>query len=343
MIWDKVNKQKSYIVSLNALEGNQFGKKIYSSQTDVQTILKFFEIDQEVQRDLNPERLGGIVNYIMHNLSDSEGIIYFPPFILSARKQGKYFKEDDAYKLTSDDKLYVLDGQHRLRALEEAMKIIENQEVLERLKSFPITLQIYYDLSIEQEKQLFSDVNSKARRIGANLLKVYAQDDPTADIMRSIVYNHPRISEKEFEMRKNLTRKKLMTGLNLYKIIAMLDSGVHIPNDRIHKPKNPDIEKQTIYFLDLLKKYAPDNAYNRNESIYLNQGILLGIAKVAFELKPEEWEDQLFSLISKYDWSQKNRELESYQVPYTIEKMRYRLNPPEKVTNAMYTILKNLL
>lgn len=344
-IWSSTGAftREDYVISLKAIKGNQFKKVVYAAQTDVQTLLKFFEIDPDVQRDLNHERIGGIVRYIHNSLRSEDQNLYFPPFILSARKKGKFIENESLFKLKTNDKLYVLDGQHRLKALQEANSLIEDPTITQKLREFPVTLQIYADLTQEQEQQLFSDVNSKATRVGANLIKVYSQNDPTAGVMREIVYGHPTISSREFEMRRNQTRTKLMTGLNVYKIIAMLDSGREIPNNENYKIKGERIKQTTMYFLECLMNSAPINAYDRKSSIYLNQGVLLGIAKVAHETPIEEWKTKLFKVVKDYDWTQTNRELESYGVPYTIEKSKYRLNPPSKVRSAVYEIIKNKL
>lgn len=338
-------QRDEYLTSLNAIKGNQFGKIVYSAQASVQAVLKLFEIDENVQRELNSERVGRIVTYIIEGLKNPERSFYFPPLIFSARQNGKYDKKELKYKLKSDHRMIVLDGQHRLRALERAIKYLKmNDDILyKELIDYPLSLQIYSKLTIEQEQQLFSDINSKATRVSANLIKMYSKHDETSQLMREIIYNHPSIKSTEFETRKNQTRTKLMIALTLYKIIAMLDSGKYISNQQQYSFQDSNKERlrrQTINFLEYIIKYAPYNAKDRANSIYLNQSVLLGIANVAFELPEEEWENCLFkNIIHSYDWSQNNRELEKYGVPYNEEKRRYRLTPPSRVYKSVYQII----
>lgn len=52
-------------------------------------------------------------------------MIFFPPFIFSSRGQGRFDKEAREYKLSTEDKLVILDGQHRIRAFENIIKMLE--------------------------------------------------------------------------------------------------------------------------------------------------------------------------------------------------------------------------
>lgn len=343
----KVTQREEYLTSLNAISGNQFGQLVYSAQADVQSVLKLFEIDEEIQRELDSERVGSIVNYIIEGIKNRESSFYFPPFIFSARGNGKFDKKEMKYKLKSNHKIVVLDGQHRLRALERAVKYLQfNDKILfDELICYPLSLQIYANLTIKQEQQLFSDINSKATKVGANLIKMYSIEDEITLLMHDVMYNHPIIQVTEFEMRKNQTRTKFMLALTLYKIIAMLDSGRYISNNDVYDIKNKNVnllKSKTEKFLTYIYEYAPYNARNRSNSIYLNQSILLGIAKVAFEMSEEDWKEELFEkIIKKYDWSQYNKELESFGIPYNYSNNSYRLTPPTRVYKSIYTILKN--
>lgn len=338
----KVSTREDYSISINALKGNQFGKTVYSAQTDVQTALTIFEIDSDVQRDLNSERVSGIAKYIINRISDVSDTIYFPPFIFSARGHGKYVAEEMKFKLKINNKMIVLDGQHRLRALERAANYLNQYDktLYNKLLDVPLSLQIYKDLTIKQERQLFSDINSKAVKVSANLIKYYSDDDPTAKMMRDIINNHPSIASSQFETRKNQTRKKLMTALVVYKIIAVLDSGRFIENDHIYiveRKKYNSLKSKTIKFLDLLVKYMPKDGYKRDKSIYLNQSVILGLAKVCSALSIDQWEDFFIKYVLQYDWSQSNTYLEKkFGIPYNRDRGVYRLTPPSKVYKSVY-------
>ena len=342
-----ISKSPAATIDLPALKGEQFGKTVFSIQTDVTTVLKIFEIDSRVQREINSSRIGSLVNYIFSSLET--GSMYFPPFILSARKHGKFVSEESLYKIDLGNKIIVLDGQHRIQALKEAIKRLEALEspLLPFLESYPLSIQVYYDLSLEQEQQLFSDINSKSTRVGANLIKMYTHDDPAVQLMKKVIHGHPSISPEAFETRKDLTRSKLMTALNVYKIIAALDGGRIIDNATRYEydlQRENEILDQTNYFLSLLIDFAPEHYLNRSKSIYLNQGVLIGMALTAHDVPQEQWKSSLFSYyFGVYDWSQTNDELAKKGLPYDRNKQKYRLTPPEKVSRIVYETFKQKL
>src|SRR5699024_8071711 len=189
-----------------------------------------------VQRELDPSQVASISRYILDKLKIGNSPIFFPPFVFSSRGHGEFIPEEYVYKLKLDNRIAVLDGQHRLEAfksLESRLKDSnhpEEQLIYEKLKEIPLTLQIYEGLNIEQEQQLFTDINAKSTRVGANLIKYYDEYNITSRLMRTVVQNHPLIAFEKFEIRQNTTRSKLMTGLIVYKLIAILHSGRIITN-----------------------------------------------------------------------------------------------------------------
>lgn len=345
----KVSRREDFFTNINAIRGVQFGQVVYSAQTNVETALVIFAIDDDVQRELNSDRVSEIAKYIIERLKDSLDTIYFPPFVFSARRHGKYNSKEMKYQLKINNKMIVLDGQHRLRALERAVDYLKqyDQSLYDRLLSIPLSLQIYEDLNLKQERQLFSDINSNAVKVSANLLKYYSDDDLTAQMMREVINKHPIISYKDFEIRKNQTRKKLMTGLVVYKIIAMLDSGRLIANDKTYKMdiKNYKIiKKRTIKFLALLKQYMPKNGYSREDSIYLNQSIILGLAKICYIIPIDKWKMFFAEYVKSFNWNQSNTLLaKNYSLPYNYERKLYRLTPPNKVYQATVNLFKDQL
>src|SRR5699024_10832927 len=220
---------------------------------------------------------------------------FFPPFVFSSRGHGEFDEGNLAYKLKLDNRMAVLDGQHRLEAFKSLEARLKNseyvveQKIYNKLKEIPLTLQIYEGLNIEQEQQLFTDINAMNTRVSANLIKYYHEYNVTSKMMREIVHNHPSIAFEQFEVRKNTTRTKLMTGLIVYKLIAILHGGKIITNQIEYKFPDSDykmLKEKAITFLILLVKYIPSpNVYDRAKSIYLNQSVILAIGKTVYETK----------------------------------------------------------
>lgn len=344
----RASEKEEYSISLRALCGEQFGNNVYSAQAVVADILTVFEVDQSVQRDLSSEQVASISQYIIGKLKENHQVIYFPPFVFSARGHGKYIEEELKYKLKVNNKIAVLDGQHRLRALESVASRLKNstepaeQQLYEKLMNVPLSFQIYESLTIDEEQQLFTDVNAKNARVGANLIKYYDDVNITSKLMREILHHHPKIQPQSFETRKNETRKKLMTGLVVYKIIAALHNGKEISNQvnyNFEEEEYDELLAKTSNFLTLLVQYMPKNAYDRAESIYLNQSVLIGIAQVSRKIKTSNQEKFFKEVIRNYDWSHKNKDLHRMRIPFNRQTNRFRLSPGSRVIKTINRVL----
>lgn len=66
---------------------NQFGKKVLATQLRYATLEAIFEVDEEVQRKLDPKRRVEIREFIIQSLEEGRDI-YFSPFVFSARGRG---------------------------------------------------------------------------------------------------------------------------------------------------------------------------------------------------------------------------------------------------------------
>lgn len=162
-----------------------FGQATLSTTLPVSKLLSIYEVDLEVQRSIIPQNLSKLMDYIQLYV-ENHHTIYFPGIILSARGAGEYDPEGGVYRLKAIEKLYVVDGQHRLAAFQrltetfqslmarakdrrEYEKVEELAEKLNRLYQFPMSVMIYLDIDARQERQLFSDINKLPRKIGGNL------------------------------------------------------------------------------------------------------------------------------------------------------------------------------
>lgn len=347
---NNLDKNDSYSISFKAINGQQFGKQVITAQAKVIDIILVFEVDSNVQRELNSSQVASISQYVIDRLHSKKSPVFFPPFVFSARGHGKFIEESSVYKLKLDNRIAVLDGQHRLEALKSLESRLKNSEypdeqiLYNKLINTPLTLQIYTGLNVEQEQQLFTDINAMNTRVGTNLIKYYDENNPTSILMREIVNDHPSIAAEQFEVRKNTTRKKLMTGLIVYRLIATLHSGNIITNqvDYIFPEEEYEsLKDKTTLFLTLLVKYMPTNSYDRKKSIYLSQSVILAVATATYSIKDiSKWEAFFKELIFTYDWSHSNKDLLKARVPYNQETKRFRLTPESKVIKTLNSVLE---
>lgn len=177
-------KASSYI-EIPGVVSRTFGQTTLSTTLPMSKLFSIYEVDLEVQRAIVPQNLSKLMDYIMLYLDHQQGI-YFPGIILSARGAGEYDAEQQVYRLQAIEKLYVVDGQHRLAAFRRIMETLQSNmarakdrreydrmeeitEKLSKLYTFPMSTMIYLDINARQERQLFSDINKLPRKIGGNL------------------------------------------------------------------------------------------------------------------------------------------------------------------------------
>ncbi|MFD0960975.1 DNA sulfur modification protein DndB [Paenibacillus chungangensis] len=350
-----ISKRTNQIV-LKAIGGTQFNQRVISVQCTVNDVLKFLEIDREVQRDIDTERVASISKYIQYGLEGND--IYFSPLIFSARGQGKFESEHCEYHLNMSERLVILDGQHRIKAfellkyrLEAMMEQNKNDKKVSEsyysLISFPLTIQIFLDLNINKERQLFTDVNSKSSAVNNTLLVMYKKGDLYGDLVREIVQFHPTINPDEFECRSKTTRTKLATAATLYVLAHTLNEGT------IHRKQNTKItqenyrlfKKNTEMFLTLLKKYTPKDALDRDKYVVYSSNVLISIAKFVYDTKiryPNATMEDIFRItIYSVDWSHKNNDFKKLAAKFNNQTKKYNFGSIGRIVRTFSQYLSD--
>lgn len=336
---DIIDDSSNYI-TMYGVRGNQFGHEVISVQCTVDYVLKFLEIDKSVQREMIETQVSNICKYIQFGLDGND--IYFPPLIFSARGRGRFDSSTNQFYLKTGDTMVILDGQHRIRAFEILKNRLENSQdsedrkKLEYIKNFPLTVQIFRNLTIEQESQLFTDVNTKAAKVSNTLLIMYKDNDLCSKLVKDIIYNHPSISSDKFEIRAKTTTTKLMTASTLYGLVLTLNDGVVTvkgAKSNLNEDNYNDYKKVVEDFLTLLIKYAPDQALDRDKYFIMNPYVLQGIAKCIYLLKQNDRNFDMEGFFQKvvrlFDWSHKNKELKQLGIPYYNKTKKYSSLAPK--------------
>ncbi|CAN7765300.1 hypothetical protein LJR153_007231 [Paenibacillus sp. LjRoot153] len=178
-------QKETTFVEIPGMVSRAFGHDTLVTTLTMSKLFSIYEIDLEVQRAIVPQNLSKLMDYISLFLDNQQGI-YFPGIVLSARGAGLYDKKSKTYNLQAIEKLYVVDGQHRIAAfkrlaelLQSSMASAKDQREYEKMEeislklgdlfNFPISVLIYLDIDAKQERQLFSDINKLPRKIGGNL------------------------------------------------------------------------------------------------------------------------------------------------------------------------------
>ncbi|MED3813413.1 DNA sulfur modification protein DndB [Priestia megaterium] len=343
------SKRKNNYLTLKGIKARQFTHNVISIQCTVNDILKFLEIKREVQREVDHKKISSIKKYIQYGLDGND--IYFPPLIFSARNQGLYDEEVYEYKLSLDERLIILDGQHRIEAFKQLKRTLEarNDNInLEKVNDFPLTIQIYEDLTLDQERQLFTDINSNASVVNNSLLIMYKEGDLYARLVREIVYKHPTIPEDLFETRLRNTRSKLMTAYTLYLVALALNDGAYNRDQRktINENNFPTYKQNTEDFLTLLRKYAPVDAFDRDKYAIFYPNVMIAIAKYVHECQkrqPNKDMEVFFEkVISKINWSHKNKQFSSLASSYNAKSKKYQFGVRGKTNRLVSEFLLDI-
>ncbi|CAM4237005.1 hypothetical protein L1N85_16685 [Paenibacillus alkaliterrae] len=179
------NHRSTSHVEIGGSLSRTFGQSTFITTLPIGKLIGLYEVDLEVQRNIIPQNLSKLIDYILLNLDHGQSI-YFPGIILSARGAGEYDLESLTYRMSPMEKCYVVDGQHRLAAFRRVIETLQSnmarakdrreyermEEItskLRRVYDFPMSVMIYLDIDAKQERQLFSDINKLPRKIGGNL------------------------------------------------------------------------------------------------------------------------------------------------------------------------------
>ena len=170
MSQDRVDEQSvgSETYGFDAIRGTQAKREFYVAMCPLKIIPKLFifndyDIPPELraQRTLHESRIPAIKNYILNNPDDYtfssltasvDGVMRFTP----SPSLGENGKLGRLY-INMDSRLLINDGQHRRKAIEEALK--ERPELGHEM----ISVVFFQDDGLKRSQQMFSDLNKIGR------------------------------------------------------------------------------------------------------------------------------------------------------------------------------------
>lgn len=299
-------------------------KAMMSSQITIDNILKLYKIDSEVNRDLSYNRIPNLIKYIKNK--DSKIGIYFPAFVFSFRENplDYYDKENCQLVINKNSKLIVIDGQHRIKSIEKYINTIKDEHEKEKLLNNTITCQIYFGLKKEDERKLFSDINSNSKKVSLSLATKYDSRDIINILVQEVYRSSNELQVAGIELDKSKIyrpkNKKFCTGKRLSEFILYLVCGKCFinHNEELLIKKNYE---EIICFLDrffsILFSNLPDSpgdvekyvlghkSFQDAIALYCNKMIFNHYNSNNFFDLINEWEEYVQQL--KYiDWSINN-------------------------------------
>ena len=176
----------TYCYTFPAVRGIQAGKPFYIATCPLRIIPKIFMYDEDevppdlrAQRTLNKSRIPEMVRYLLDNPDN----YVFSALTASIETNIQFDEASDGSNLGSlkvpmDAKILINDGQHRRKAIEEAIK--ERPE----LGHDNIPVLFFVDEGLSRSQQMFADLNKYAVKPSPSLSTLYDHRDPSSYLAR---------------------------------------------------------------------------------------------------------------------------------------------------------------
>lgn len=192
----------NYYYMFPAVRGIQAGREFYIATCPLLTIPKIFSFDEEevppelrAQRSLNKSRIPEMVRYLIDNPSN----YIFSALTASVAVDVHFEVLNETGSLGTlqvpmGAQILINDGQHRRKAIEEALK--ENPEL--GYDNIPVLF--FVDRGLVRSQQMFADLNKYAVRPSPSLATLYDHRDPGAQLACHLSQNvEPFIGLTEME------------------------------------------------------------------------------------------------------------------------------------------------
>ena len=248
--------------SFPAVRGVQAGREYFAAQIPYSIVAKLFVFDDEIvppehraQRTLNERRAEAIAQYMTDNPDD----YVLPALTCSVSAEMTFEALGGSHQLgmlhvPMDATLLINDGQHRRRAIEQALK---------RNPAFAgetISVSIYYDQGLRRAQQMFADINGKQVRPSSAINALYDQRAPFNPWVLSLLATMPDINRRiDFENASVGAKSTKLWSLVAFKKFVSLLTGVTESNFAEHDPDRLRRLAATVKdFLAQIRQHVPD-------------------------------------------------------------------------------------
>ncbi len=307
----------------DAIRGTQAKREFYVAMCPLKIIPKLFifndyEIPPELraQRIMKESRIPAIKNYILNNPDDYtfssltasvDGLMKFIP----AASLGEDGKLGRLY-INMDSRLLINDGQHRRKAIEEALK--ENPDLGHEM----ISVVFFQDAGLKRSQQMFSDLNKNAVKPTKSLNILYDHRDLFSKFIVSLAGDID-IFENRVEMEKTSISNR---STNAFTLNALADASLRLIGLRKSKKPSEDEKKLIKDYWETVSKNIPEwqlliqgkttSSELRKNFVHTNTNCLnaIGIAgQIIIQEYPDTWKDVLKNL-KKVDWTRASSDWE---------------------------------
>lgn len=300
----------------DAIRGIQADREFYVAMCPLKTIPKLFIFDDydippelRSQRVLRESRIPAIKDYILNNPKDYtfssltasvDGDMKFIP----APALGKDGKLGRIY-IDMDARLLINDGQHRRKAIEEALK--EKPELGREM----ISVVFFQDEGLKRSQQMFSDLNKNAVKPTKSLNILYDHRDKfyrfIVDLTNSLDVFKGRVEMEKTTLSNRSTKAFTLNGISdaSLKLLGLGKTKKITKKDEELVNDFWEIVSKNIPEWQILTKGEIPPSELRKNFVNTNTNLLnaLGIAgKIIIQEFPNQWKTKLHGL-KKIDWS----------------------------------------
>ena len=301
----------------DAIRGIQAGRQFYVAMCPLKIIPKLFifndfDIPAELraQRTLRESRINPLKNYILNNPKDYtfssltasvDGIMKFIP----AASLGENGKLGRLY-INMDSRLLINDGQHRRKAIEEALK--ERPALGHEM----ISVVFFQDHGLERSQQMFSDLNQNAVKPTKSLNILYDHRNEFSSFIVSLA-NDVEIFKGRTELEKTAisnrsTKFFTLNGISeATKQLLKLKTKISSENKQLAIDYWNEVAKNIPEWQLLKDGQIPAHELRQNY-VHAHTNILNSLGMVGNVLTtqfPDNWKEKLRALL-KIEWERNN-------------------------------------
>lgn len=292
-------------------------KAILTSELTIKELMEVYKIDHTVNRDIRYEKVVQLVNYIKQH--DSEIGIYIPAIILSYEGSDPE-NTDYEFLFEKERNFIVLDGQHRIKAIEKYLDKEKDENKVNKILNSKITVQVYFNLTEQEKRQLFIEINGLSKRVSKNISISYDDRNPINTLITDLLKNrrsNPILQMGVEQKKSRLVRPGNINWISMIRLshfISLLLVGTQEPsktNEVIIRNQYDEIFSFLQQFFILLKDALPKEPGNVLKNIVGHEAIQNTIALVCHKriikkkdneiLFCENWK-QTVEMLEYVDW-----------------------------------------
>ena len=307
------------VYGFDAIRGVQAGREFYVAMCPMKIIPKLFIFNEydlpaeiRAQRTLRAARIPAITNYIINNPKDYlfssltasvDGKMRFSP----SPSLGEDGKQGRLY-ISMNSKLLINDGQHRRKAIEEALK------TMPELGNDSISVVFFADKGLKRSQQMFADLNKHAVKPTTSLGILYDHRDAYSMFIVKLA-NNIEIFRDRVELEKTTISNRSTKFLTLS---GISEATKHLLSHNT-KMISEEQERFVIEYWNEIARNIPEwnlllekkvsSGELRKNFVHAHSNLLgtLGIVgAVLLKKYPNEWKEKLKGL-RELGWSRTDK------------------------------------